>query len=161
MKPFILTLSCVLALLPGITSAQTVVGTEITDAKNEAASLQVDARCLRHFEQSFTEPLNVRWRTTAEGYGVNFSQRGINYDTRYNRRGRWTGTIQYIPVELLDKHVAAAVKRVYPRYDIFFAQQLSVPRGSMYVVKIERGNEWKLLHVVHRSVTVVGEYVKN
>jgi hypothetical protein len=161
MKMLIRLLPCVFLLIPRISNAQTVVGTEITDDNSHAASLRVNAKCLQHFEQTFTEPVNVRWRTTPEGFGVNFSQRGILYDARYTYKGRWTGTIRYIPVARLDERISAAVKRVFPHHNIFFAQQLSVPQGSIYVVKIERGNEWKLLHVVHRSVTVVGEYVKS
>jgi hypothetical protein len=161
MRFFVPVTLCLAALCPIFTSAQTVIGTEVTAAKNGAPPLSVHAKCLQHFEQAFVEPQSVRWRITAEGFGANFSSQGITYDVRYNQKGRWQATIRYIPIALLDRHVAATVKRVYPRYNIFFAQQLSVTKGSMYVIKIEKGNEWKLLNVVNHTVIVAGEYVKN
>ena len=159
MKPHLYVFAILLSL-PFITFSQTTVATEITEKSIPESTINVHSNCLKHFSRSFKNATNQRWSENNEGYSVHFSENGISYNVRYTQRGRWITTISYIPVNLLNKDVAQTVLYTYRHYNIFFAQKVSVPAGSVYFVKIEKGNEWKFLKVMSREIEVLGEYIK-
>ena len=159
MKPHLYVLALFLSL-PFISFSQATVATEVTEKAIPASTINVHSNCLKHFSRSFKNAANQRWSVSDEGYTVKFTANGISYDVRYNHRGHWKTTISYFPVNLLNKNVVRSVLYAYKHYNIFFAQQVSVPSGSVYFVKIEKGNEWKFLKVMNREIEVLGEYIK-
>lgn len=157
MKPYIYVLYLFIAL-PLHSFTQTTVSSEIITAEYPPAN--VHANCLKHFERSFKNTTNTNWSVTDEGYTARFSVNNMSYDVRYNKKGRWLSTIRYIPVQQLDEKISKFVLTQYKHYTIFFAQQVSVPQGSIYLVKIEKGNDWKFIKVNNWETEVIGEYIK-
>ena len=123
--------------------------------------MDVNANCLKHLSRSFKDADHASWSTNAEGFVVRFLSHAIAYDVRYNHRGRWLSTIRYIPVEFLDRDIITMVMNQFEQFNIFFAQQLLVPAGSVYFIKIERGREWKTLKLQNGEIDVMAEYIKN
>src|SRR5688500_5941348 len=157
MKPYIYVLYLFIAL-PISSFSQTTVSAEITTA--EYPVVNVHSKCLKHFANAFKSSTNTKWSATDEGYTARFLENNISYDVRYNHRGRWLSTIRYIPVQQLDQKISRFVLDQYRNYNIFFAQQVTVPIGSVYLVKIEKGNDWKFLKVKSTEIEVIGEYIK-
>jgi hypothetical protein len=151
---------CLFMCLPSLSFSQTIVATEIHDVPVESAVVHVNAKCLKHFSHQFKNAAETRWMKNDEGFSAHFSETNILYDVRYNHHGRWICTIKNIPVELLSKNVVNVLRYEYRHYNIFFAQQILVPAGSVYLLKIEKGNEWKYVKVSDRIVEVLNEYVK-
>lgn len=160
MKPVTLVLAYFCCTVSLHAFSQTVVATEITERTNFTSTTNINENCYRHFSKRFAEVSNARWAKTENGYGAYFTDNGIQYDVRYNHKGQWRCTIKYLPVDLLNKNVARIVRNNYRHYNIFFAQQVSVSAGSVYFVKVEKGNEWKFLRVVSSTVEELGSYVK-
>ncbi|HUQ65363.1 MAG TPA: hypothetical protein VM101_04380 [Flavitalea sp.] len=145
---------------PVLVFSQVTVATEITEKPETAPAVNVHANCLKHFSRSFKNSVHAIWSTNDKGYSVRFKENELSYDVRYNHHGRWMCTIRNIPFQLLDKKIAKFVLNEFKHYNIFFAQEVSVPLGSVYLIKIEKGNEWKCIKVKKWETEVMEEYVK-
>ena len=157
MKPYILVLYLAIAL-PLQSFSQTSFSAEIKTAEYPVTN--VHSNCLKHFERSFKNSTNFNWTVTETGYTARFWENNMSYDVRYNKKGRWLSTIRHIPVQHLDEKISKFVLNQYKHYTIFFAQQVTVPQGSVYLVKIEKGNDWKFIKVKRWETEVIGEYIK-
>ena len=157
MKPYLYALYLAIAL-PLHSFSQTSFSAEIKTPDHPVTT--VHSNCIKHFERSFKNTTNTTWTVTETGYTAHFSENNMSYDVRYNKKGRWLSTIRYIPGQLLDEKISRFVLNQYKHYTIFFAQQVTVPQGSVYLVKIEKGNDWKFIKVKKWETEIIGEYIK-
>lgn len=116
---------------------------------------------LKSFNKMFGNVENARWHATDEGSTVKFSQSNIKYHVFYNKRGKWKATIQYLPVDMLPGWLVGRVRSEFRRFSIFFAQHVKTPFGRTYILKIEKGKEWKTIRVSPEATEVMEEYMRN
>jgi hypothetical protein len=127
----------------------------------ENAEFYVSSHAIENFRSRYRGAENALWSITNEGSTVKFLLKGMDYSVRYNKNGRWRSTLKKIPVQLLNRSLANEIRLTFPRYAIFFAQHLRTSAGSVYLIKIERDNEWKAITVREGVINVTGEYVRN
>ena len=121
----------------------------------------ISSATMASFNKMFNNVENARWHLTDEGSTVKFKQGNVNYHVFYNKRGKWKAIIQYLPPDLLPKWVKGRVRSDFRKFSIFFAQNVKTPAGSTYLIKIEKGNEWKHICISPVATEVLGEYVRN
>jgi hypothetical protein len=121
----------------------------------------VSSAAIESFQKKFNNARNPRWHSTDDGSSVKFQQDNSAYHVFYNKRGKWTATIRYIEPEDLPKWVISRVKFDFKGYSIFFAQYVKTPVGGTYLVKIEKGSDWKFVRISPEVTEVLGEYVRS
>lgn len=169
MKPIMISLPvlCLLIITANTSSAQKTftlispVPSEVIK-KNITSSelISTDSKVYRNFEKQHPMVENVHWALTKEGYVVRYEERKKRSVDFYNHKGKWFGTITYLSLNEVPEDVAGVVRNAYSCYEIFFAQQVRTPRGSVHVVKIEHGKEWKTLKVQDGNLVAVEEFHK-
>jgi hypothetical protein len=98
------------------------------------------------------------WYAVEGGYLVHSAAVKNPAHEYYTNGGRWIATITTLPVESLDGDIVALVRNSYSCYDIFFAQEMKTPQGLVYLLKIEKGNDWKDITVHNGEIKVKGDY---
>ena len=101
---------------------------------------------------------SLDWHVVEGGYLVHDAAVKNPAHEYYTNDGRWIATITNLPVENLDGEIVSLVKNSFSCYDIFFAQGMKTPKGLVYLLKIEKGNEWKDINVHNSQIKVTGEY---
>jgi len=122
--------------------------------------LKISDAAIESFKKNFLTAENVRWNVNDEGSTVKFKQNNINYHIFYNKRGKWQATIEYLPLEMLPRWIKSRVKSDFKNFSIFFAQHVKTSVGHIYVIKIEKGNEWKCISISPEATELMGEYVR-
>jgi hypothetical protein len=156
MKQLVLSLAVVCSLLAigqVANAQQTVNGTPGFLAKeNRNTKAQMD------FVRAHPSMETLDWYAVDGGYLVHDGAVKNPAHEYYTNDGRWIATITTVPVETLDGEVVALIKNNYSCYDIFFAQEMKTPKGLVYLLKIEKGNDWKDLSIHNGDIKVTGEY---
>ena len=124
-------------------------------------SEHISSASLRSFKKMFGDVEKTRWHSTEDGYTAKFNQHNIYYHVFYNQRGKWKATIENLPVDMLPKWVVSRVKSEFRSFSIFFAQHIRTPVGHTYILKIEKGNDWKTIRLSREATEVSGEYIRN
>lgn len=127
---------------------------------SSALSENISAVTRQSFHKMFGDVANARWHVIDDGFTVKFRQHDIDHHVFYNNRGKWKATIQYLPVEKLPRWVCSRVSSDFKGYSIFFTQYVRTPVGHTYIVKIEKGSEWKCVRICSDATEVMGEYVR-
>ena len=160
---FLLTILCFLLATQGHTQSSDrsfITKTEFV-IDSAIANENVSAAAMSAFNKVFKDVENVRWHATDEGSTVKFDRVNTKYHVFYNKRGKWQSTIQYLPVEMVPRWVVGRVNSDFRHFSIFFAQFVKTRAGSAYLVKIEKGNDWKFVSITPMATEVLGEYVRN
>jgi hypothetical protein len=138
---------------PGDTAARTF-------ERVSSGSTAVNSKAVISFHNSYPSATEERWSATPDGTRVRFMSENMQIIENYNRRGRWTGTIRYLPLNKLPKDVVYAVTQTYPGYSIFFAQDVRTAYGYVHIVKIETGTNWKTLKISGSDVETIEDMDK-
>ena len=125
------------------------------------ADENVSSSVIRSFNKMFSNVESAKWNATGKDVTVKFSQDNVAYHVFYNKKGKWLATIQTLPLEHLPKWVNARVKSDFGNYSVFLAQHVKTPAAWTYLVKIEKGKDWKIVKINREATEVVGEYVRN
>ena len=113
-----------------------------------------------HIEFLRTHPSfeTLDWYAVEGGYMVHDAAVKNPSHEYYTNSGRWIATITTVPVENLSGDIVALVKNTYSCYDIFFAQEMKAPQGLVYLLKIEKGDDWKDISVHNGEIKVKRSY---
>ena len=65
-----------------------------------------------------------------------------------------------MPAGFLPKWAISRLASDFRDYSIFFVQHIATPAGNIYLVKIEKGNDWKCVRMSRDGLEIMGEYVR-
>jgi hypothetical protein len=156
MKQLVLSLAVVCSLMAvgQVANAQkTVDGTPGFLAKENR-----NTKAHMEFLRAHPSMEKLDWYAVDGGYMVHDAAVKNPAHEYYTNNGKWIATITTLPVENLDGDVVALVRNNYSCYDIFFAQEMKTPNGIVYLLKIEKGNDWKDISVHDGQIKVKGSY---
>jgi hypothetical protein len=156
MKQLVLSLAVVCSLLAAgqIANAQQSVNA----APGFLASENKNSKAHMEFLRTHPSFETLDWHAVEGGYLVHDAAVKNPAHEYYTNDGRWIATITAVPVESLNGDVVSLVNNRFSCYDIFFAQEMKTPKGLVYLLKIEKGNEWKNITVHDGEIKVTGEY---
>ena len=156
-------LACILSASAGLaqTSNNSYVTNSVFSFDNVTMKENISSAALRSFNKMFNNVENARWNVIDDGCTVKFKQNNVSYHVFYNKRGKWQATMECLPLEVLPRWVTGRVKSEYKKFSIFFAQRVKTAAGQTYIIKIEKGNDWKCLCISREATEVMGEYVRN
>jgi hypothetical protein len=156
MKQLVLSLAVVCSLL-GIGQVANAQQT-VNASPGFLAKENRNTRAYMEFLRAHPSLETLDWYAVEGGYLVHDAAVKNPAHEYYRNDGKWIATITTIPVENLDGNIVALVKNSYSCYDIFFAQEMKTPQGIVYLLKIEKGNDWKDISVHNGQIKVKGNY---
>lgn len=148
-------------------TAQSVTSTDtpgFTQISNQAGShgyiININAKVLRSFHESYGEVPDSRWFRTDNGFGVVLKHNGMNKTIYYKRNGMVDTEIFYYTEDLLPKEVRHLVKSNFYDYAITHVTEVHKNDATAFYVKIEDTASIKTLKIVEEEWEVTKTMVK-
>ncbi len=122
---------------------------------NDAAS--VNFRALRDFSKKFKLASETRWHKVNDGFIADYLLTGIKCKSAYSKKGMWVYTIRYYGEKQLPFEVRNLVRSTYFDFTIIQVEEVSVPENLIYMVHIQDGNAWKIVHIKDGEMNIYKE----
>jgi hypothetical protein len=132
--------------------ASTAIGDK---SANDATS--VNFRALRDFSRKFKLASDTRWHKVSDGFVADYLLAGIKCKSAYNNKGSWVYTIRYYGEKQLPTEVRNLVRSTYFDFTITQVEEVSVPENLIYLVHIQDGNAWKIVHIADGEMNIYKE----
>lgn len=122
--------------------------------------ININAKVLRSFHESYGEVADTRWFRTVNGFGVVLKHNGMNKTIYYKRNGIVDTEIFYYTEDLLPKEVRHLVKSNFYDYAITHVTEVHKNDATAFYVKIEDATSIKNLKIVEEEWEVTKTMVK-
>ncbi|HEX2536616.1 MAG TPA: hypothetical protein VHK69_22890 [Chitinophagaceae bacterium] len=121
---------------------------------------EISERVARRFEKSFPGITNTAWEATENGYVVRFISEGIQNWAYLNKKGACLSTMRYFTPEQLPARMHSHIKAAFDRFRITSAKEICHNQTTAYLVSIDDGSTWKVVHILDGEMTVTATYVR-
>jgi hypothetical protein len=127
---------------------------------NPSTSKEVNGLVLNRFRVSFPDVTDDAWATTANGFFVTFTNKGIHTSAFVNSRGFCESIIRYYGEKDLPKDVRKTVKLECIDYSIKSVKEVTHNNVTAYLVTVENQTSWKVVRVVNGQADIWEEHTK-
>ena len=118
----------------------------------------VDLKAVKHFEKTYPNAVNEKWRVE-NGYNiVSFVTGDIRNKVVYTPDGRLDYSLKMYNEGQLPASIRKHVKSIYFDFDIKSAQELSVKNKTIYIAQLKDANSWKTVRVYNGDVEEIENY---
>jgi hypothetical protein len=122
-----------------------------------AFTLPIDTSLEQAFHNSFPNATDVRWTEEADGYSVNFAERGIRTRVTFDKKGKFIGELRNYTAEYLPFYLTNLLKQQYPRYEAIGVTEVTSATDINYFVKIMGPKYWMTICLLNDGTSSVTE----
>ncbi len=121
----------------------------------------INVKAVRDFDLAFVNATDKHWYVLEDGFVVYFIMNRIQMKTFYDKKGNRMHTLRFYSEEKLPFDVRDLVKRNYYDCHIYLVIEIDKDNKTVYLVKMEDKNSWKMVRVADDELTEVENFRKS
>jgi hypothetical protein len=103
-------------------------------------------KVVKTFNEVFKNARNIIWSNTAHLYNVSFSIASVRASAILDNKGNLLQTVRYYNEDRLPATILYAIRKDYPRKDIFGVTEVSNKHGIIYRIVLKDEKSYMYIH---------------
>ena len=121
---------------------------------------ELSTRAVRNFKHEFPKVENESWVRIFDDYTANFTEAGIQWFVRYDRKGYRSCTVKLYHEKQLPIGIRELVRKKYSNYAVTLVEEETIKELTYYIIHIANAARFKRLYFADGSLTVIEEREK-